>query len=140
MHKILAIVALLSLVFTMPAEARHRHHRRHAPPMAYNGETEQTVSHPYGCPRIAFCGCGVSVRIWGHPVRNLFLAANWFRFPHGAAQPGMVAVRRHPVMLIEGYVDANGNPLVYDPNGGGHRTYLHMRSLAGYSIRDPRGG
>ena len=95
--------------------------------------------HPAGCPRIAFCGCGVSVEIFGRPIRELFLARNWFKFPRARPAPGMVAVRRHHVMAIRA-VDANGNAIVYDPNSGGHKTRIHQRSLAGYVIVNPRGG
>ncbi len=97
---------------------------------------ERLLPHPAGCPSRAFCGCGVSVKVFGHPIRSLYLAANWFQFPHAAPAPGMVAVRNHHVMYIES-MDANGNAVVYDPNSGGHQTRLHTRSLAGYSIRDP---
>ena len=99
----------------------------------------EIVSHPHGCPRIAFCGCGVSVEIFGRPIRELFLARNWFKFPRARPAPGMVAVRRHHVMAIRA-VDANGNAVVYDPNSGGHKTRIHQRSLAGYVIVNPRGG
>lgn len=94
------------------------------------------VSHPAGCPRVAFCGCGVSVRVFGHPVRSLFLASNWFRFPRASPGPGMVAVRNHHVMYIQS-VDANGNAVVYDPNSGGHQTRIHTRSLSGYRVVNP---
>ena len=99
----------------------------------------QIVSHPSGCPWRAFCGCGVSVRVFGHPVRNLYLASNWFRFPRANPGPGMVAVRNHHVMLIE-RLDANGNAVVYDPNSGGHQTRIHTRSLRGYHVVNPHGG
>ena len=99
---------------------------------------EQIVSHPSGCPHIAFCGCGVSVKVFGRPIRELYLAANWFKFPHASPGPGMVAVRNHHVMYIES-MDANGNAVVYDPNSGNHQTRVHTRSLSGYSIRNPNG-
>ena len=56
------------------------------------------------------------------------------------AGPGMVAVRRHHVFVIREVVDAVRHiVLAYDPNSGGHKTRLHLRSLAGYSVRDPHG-
>lgn len=97
----------------------------------------QIVAHPAGCPHIAFCGCGTAVRIFGAPIRSLWLAANWFRFPPAEPGPGMVAVRRHHVFAILAYQD--GLALAYDPNSGRHLTRIHWRSLAGYSIRNPRG-
>jgi len=97
----------------------------------------EVVSHPPGCPKRLFCGCGVSVEIFGRPIRELFLARNWFRFPRAEAAPGMVAVRRHHVMAIRA-VDANGNVVVYDPNSGGRKTRIHTRSLKGFVVVNPR--
>ena len=34
------------------------------------------VAHPAGCPSRAFCGCGAAVRVFGAPIRSLWLAAN----------------------------------------------------------------
>jgi hypothetical protein len=95
--------------------------------------------HPAGCPRTAFCGCGVSIRVFGHSVRSLWLAANWFRFPRTYARSGAVAVRAHHVFYIEeSYGD--GTVLAYDPNSGHHLTRLHRVRLNGYTIVDPSGG
>lgn len=96
------------------------------------------LPHPSGCPATAFCGCGAAVEVFGHAVRDLWLAAAWFRFPPTSAAPGMVAVRSHHVMVIRQVIDA-GHALVYDANSGGHRTREHVVSLAGYSIRNPHG-
>ena len=129
--KILTMIAatVISLSLTAPALARPRHHSR----VLSDG---QILSHPAGCPRIAFCGCGVSLKVFGRPIRALFLAANWFKFPRTAPHPGAVAVRRHHVMLIEA-LDANGNAVVYDPNSGGHLTRRHTVSLEGFVIVQP---
>lgn len=112
-----------------PARKRQR--------QAYQSEVV-SVSHPPGCPRRAFCGCGVSVKVFGRPIRNLFLASNWLRFPRTTPAAGMVAARRGHVMYIMA-MDANGNATVYDPNSGGHRTHIHTRSLAGYVVVNPHG-
>lgn len=95
------------------------------------------VAHPEGCPRSAFCGCGASVRVFGHSVRELWLAANWFKFPRAAPAPGNVAVRRHHVFVLEANL-GGGIWRVYDANSGGHATRIHARSLAGYTIVSPR--
>lgn len=95
------------------------------------------VEHPAGCPRSAFCGCGASVRIFGHSVRELWLAANWFRFPRTSPAPGMVAVRRHHVMVLEADL-GGGMWQVYDANSGAHATRVHARSIAEYVIVNPR--
>jgi hypothetical protein len=99
----------------------------------------QIVSHPSGCSWRAFCGCGVSVRVFGHPVRDLFLAANWRRFKSAFAAAGMVAWRYGHVFYIEA-VNGDGTVRAYDPNSGGHLTRIHDVSLRGYHVVDPRSG
>lgn len=143
MHLIRCLVTLACVFAVSPVLARHSrnfHHQKNIHvthhPRSFDGEADHIVSHPSGCPRIAFCGCGVSVKVFGHPVRSLFLASNWFRFPRAIPGPGMVAVRNHHVMLILAY-DANGNATVYDPNSGGHLTRIHQHTLAGYRIVNP---
>lgn len=74
--------------------------------------------------------------MFGRPIRELFLASNWFKFPRAALAAGMVAVRNHHIFYIE-QVLPNGNVLAYDPNSGGHQTRLHERSPRGFSIRNP---
>jgi hypothetical protein len=101
------------------------------------GRVAEILPHPPGCPRRAFCGCGAAVRIFGAPVRALWLAANWFKFPPAPAAPGMVAVRRGHVFVIEAVVGP-GRVVAYDANSGRGLTRRHVRSLAGYSVRDPR--
>ena len=129
MPRIIAAILCCLAFLPLPAQARHYHHPR-------INDAGTVVSHPPGCPHRAFCGCGVSVEIFGHPIRDLFLARNWYKFPRAHAAPGMVAVRRHHVFAIRA-IDANGNAIVYDPNSGGGRTRIHTRSLAGYVIVNP---
>ncbi len=95
------------------------------------------VAHPEGCPRSEFCGCGAAVRVFGHAVRELWLAANWFKFPRTSPAPGMAAVRRHHVFVLEADL-GGGLWKVYDANSGHHLTRVHARSLAGYAIVNPR--
>ena len=121
----------VALLFALINAAEARHARR----VYDNG---QIVSHPAGCPWSAFCGCGVSVKVYGHPVRDLYLAENWYRFPRSHAAPGHVAIfGRHHVAYIE-QVNSDGTALLYDPNSGGHLTRLHTASLAGATIVAPR--
>lgn len=130
-----AILAAIIALSTATAEAKHKRHSRH-----HGHSTSGTVvGHPPGCPSRAFCGCGVSVKVFGRPVRDLFLAANWLRrFPSASPGAGMVAARRGHVMYIMSY-NGDGTALVYDPNSGGHRTRVHTRSLAGYRVVNPHG-
>ena len=108
---------------------------------AQNVYTEQGATilpHPAGCPRRAFCGCGAAVEVFGRPVRSLWLAANWLRFPRAAPAPGMVAARRGHVFVIR-EVLGGGKVLAYDANSGGRKTRLHVRSLAGFVVVNPNG-
>jgi len=109
------------------------------PPVGSQLARAAVVAHPSGCPSRAFCGCGAAVRVFGAPVRSLWLAANWYRFPRAAPAPGMVAVRRHHVFVLEANL-GSGLWQVYDANSGGHATRIHARSIAGYVIVNPRGG
>jgi hypothetical protein len=181
------LAAVLAVLFASNADARPRHHFRHAPQMVgcsdpvmrpcgvgssgfgYPRSGSQSrrgtlsadasrrlptppglsrvmaegagriVSHPSGCPSRAFCGCGAAVRVFGRPVRSLWLAANWFRFPRTSPAPGTVAVRRHHVFVLERQISGS-TWLVYDANSGGRRTRVHPRSIAGFVIVDPSAG
>lgn len=160
----LAMLALAGIVFLLiqalyfpaPAHARelqrrHHHYHHHArlepPPFVAAlgfGLAQMLhasiVAHPAGCPARAFCGCGVSVRAFGHPVRDLYLAANWYRFPRAMAAAGNVAIfGRHHVAYIES-VNGDGTATLYDPNSGGGATRVHTRSIAGATIVRPSGG
>lgn len=122
-------------------QIRKKHQRQHRErinvPANYATASEE-VAHPVGCPSRAFCGCGASIEVFGRSIRELWLAANWFRFPRAQPAPGMVAVRSHHVFVIR-EVRGPGLVLAYDANSGGHRTRIHLRSLAGYTVVNPRG-
>ena len=94
--------------------------------------------HPFPCPRVAFCGCGASVKVFGKPVRELYLARNWYRFPRSQPAPGTVAVRRHHVFVLQHHV-AGDVWMVYDANSGRRQTRVHHRSIAGWAIVNPHG-
>lgn len=125
--KKLLLSAMLVLVPQM-AFARH-----------YSYDEGHIVPHPAGCPWVASCGCIASVKVFGHPVRDLYSAANWGRFPSAAPAPGMAAYRADHVFIIE-QVTGPGTVLAYDGNSGGHLTRIHQVSLAGYRVVDPHGG
>ena len=94
------------------------------------------LPHPAGCPHRAFCGCGLAVEIYGYAKRELWLAANWFKFPRAAPAPGMVGVRPHHVFRLVEQVSGN-LWLVSDYNSGGHLSRRHVRDIAGYTIVNP---
>lgn len=106
-------------------------HQEHSP-----GRAASIQPHPPGCPSRAFCGCGTALHVFGKNIRSLWLARNWYRFPPATPAPGMVAVRRHHVFAILKVLDRS-RVIAYDPNSGGHKTRIHIRSLAGYSVRNP---
>ncbi len=128
-----AIIVLVSLLSTSAEARRYRHYRAH--PEAYQS-FGTFLSHPAGCPSRAFCGCGAAVEVFGSPRRDLWLAANWLRFPRTAPAPGMVAARRGHVFVLRNEVSP-GVWMVADHNSGGHRSRLHVRSLAGYAVVNP---
>lgn len=106
-------------------------------PAIVEARPAQYLPHPAGCPSRSFCGCGASVRVFGHSVRSLWLAKAWFKFPRTSPAPGTVAVRRGHVFVLEQHISGS-TWLVYDANSGGGRTRLHARSIAGLTIVQPR--
>lgn len=128
-------------VVRVATHSRPRSHHRKSIHRHYDGPVRggvQIVSHPEGCPSRAFCGCGAAIKVFGKNIRELWLAANWFKFPKAEPAPGMVAVRQHHVFVIL-EVRSGGRVLAYDANSGGHKTRIHERHLAGYSVRNPHG-
>ena len=111
---------------------------RAAPRRAYSYDAGQIVAHPSGCPWSAFCGCGASAKVYGHPVRELYLASNWYLFPRTSPHAGAAAVWPHHVAILESGSDG-GTALAYDANSGGHLTRIHRISLAGAAIVQPGG-
>lgn len=95
------------------------------------------LPHPEGCPRRAFCGCGAAIEVFGKPIRSLWLARNWLKFPRAAPAPGMVAARRGHVFVLRDHV-RGPNWLVVDHNSGSRKSRLHVRSIAGFQIVNPR--
>jgi hypothetical protein len=93
---------------------------------------------PAGCPR-AFCGCGAAIRVFGHVVPELNLAANWLRFPRTSPAPGMVAARRGHVFVLEQSLGGD-MWMAYDANSGGRATRIGARSLRGYTVVNPHAG
>jgi len=93
---------------------------------------------PAGCPR-RYCGCGVSLKVFGKIIPELNLASNWLRkFPRTSAAAGMVAARSGHVFYIQS-VNGDGTVVAFDPNSGGGFTRLHTVSLRGYRVVDPNG-
>ena len=134
MKRTIALSAALSLLFVASAQTRGMHHR-----LRHEERSVQFLSHPAGCPRTAFCGCGVAEHVFGAPIRALWTAASWLAFPRTQPAPGMVAVfgHHHVAAIEQDYGD--GTALLYDPNSGHHLTRLHRRSIRNAVIVNPHG-
>jgi hypothetical protein len=104
----------------------------------YSDAATQVLPHPSGCPARAFCGCGVSLEVYGRPIKELFLAANWYKFPRTSPAPNTVGVARHHVFVLKQHISGS-IWMVYDANAGRHLTLLHPRSISGYTIVNPHG-
>lgn len=90
---------------------------------------------PPQCPRL-YCGCALSIKIFGKPIRDLFLAANWKRFPQTSPAPGMVAARRGHVFQLVRHIKGD-TWLAWDANSGRGLTRIHPRRIAGFTIHKP---
>jgi hypothetical protein len=99
------------------------------------GVGEVIGGRPQGCPH-RFCGCALAIKIFGTAKRDLWLAANWLRFPRAEAAPGMVAARRGHVFQLVSHTSGNIWKS-WDANSGGGRIRIHNRSIAGFTIVNP---
>lgn len=106
------------------------------------GETGVTyLRHPPGCPARAFCACGAAVEIFGRAIRSLWPVRAWRAFPRDVPAPKNVAIltRGSHLFVLERHISGS-DWLVRDYNSGGHRSRLHVRSIAGAIIVNPRAG
>lgn len=119
------------------AAARHHHSGRHH---TYNRryisgsrlalDTPCRIAMSKGGP----CGCYASELVFGHSIRDLWLARNWSRkFPHTSPAVGMAAVRPHHVVII-GAINGDGTFTGRDSWGP------TRRSLRGWVFVNPHGG
>jgi hypothetical protein len=100
----------------------------------------EIIQHPAGCPVRLFCGCGASIEVFGHSVRDLWLVSNWYRFPRAAPAAGMAVLwGTHHVAVIRQYF-GDGTALLYDANSGKGLTRVHRIRIAGLAVVDPHPG
>ena len=93
---------------------------------------------PAGCPW-RYCGCGVSLKVFGKIIPKLNLALNWkIMFPRTEPAAGMVAARSGHVFYIMSVVDSS-TVVAFDPNSGRGLTRVHTVSLRGYTVVNPHG-
>ena len=89
----------------------------------------QIVSHPTGCPRTLFCGCGAAVKVFNQPRRDLWKASSWLKFPRATPAPGMVAANHRHVMVLQQQT-SRGTWIVYDANSGEASYYWQGQATA----------
>lgn len=96
-------------------------------------------ARPRGCPT-AWCGCYLSIHVFGENRRELWLARNWLNFERTSPSIGSVAVfaRRGGghVGKVVGF-DENNNPIVHSGNHSGRiatATYSKHRVIAYVNI------
>lgn len=121
-----ALVAAFFLLFSVSAQAR------------ISDAQKKQLPHPAGCPRVLFCACGAAVEVFGKPIRSLWSVSSWTKYPKTAPAAGMVATRSHHIFTIKEVLGPN-KVLAIDHNGGGGKSWLHVVSLKGYTVRNPRG-
>lgn len=135
------------ILFTSTTETVHRgvryRHRTHYRSysrysrVTYNrGPTTIVGGRPPGCPGL-FCGCALSLKIFGKIIPRLNLAGNWLSFPRTSPVPGAVAANRRHVFQLLSHVEGNIWQ-VWDANSGGRLTRIHNRSIAGYTTVMPK--
>jgi hypothetical protein len=104
---------------------------------SYEVGDEEIVPNPPGCPPRLFCGCGVSIKVYGHRVvsPNLDAASTWAGFPRAPCAPGRVAVWSGHVAYI---LECRGSEAKFwDPNSGGGLTRVHWRELPSIIVEPP---
>lgn len=137
-----AVVAPVKMAKVVHRVSKKKPKHRDAIPHRYaslNVGERKVVEHPAGCPHRAFCGCGTAKYLLGKtPTEGgLAVAANWLNFPKAACAPNMAAARHGHVFAIIKCLPGN-KALAYDPNGGQHKTFIHVRSLASYTVVNPK--
>lgn len=156
-----AVLFAVLLISSADARPRHHHHQTHisisqgvvvcnqwgcddrrrveirtTTPLREWG-AERAVGGRHAGDPWAFCGAEASRYVFGETKRDLWPANNWItKFARALPAPGMAAARRHHVMILMSHVSGS-DWMVHDGNGGGHRTWEHVRSIAGYVIVDP---
>lgn len=119
------------------SDSRPRRGLRFAGAVDANGNRVLIGGRPAGCPH-AYCGCGLA-RYLGLKDKRLNLAWSWAKlFPRTSAAPGMAAVRRGHVMLLQSHVEGT-RWIVRDYNGGRHLSWIHERDVRGFVFVNPHG-
>lgn len=137
------IIALLCLLFTSPAFAKHHHrHHYHHHHVVKVHSFEQGLGHglahmldsarPRDCYGIPWCGCWLRHHL-GIGDKDYNRAVEWRHYGHPSApHVGAIVVWSHHVGIITG--GSPGDWIVTSGNDG-HAVRSRRRSLAGAMIR-----
>lgn len=90
-------------------------------------------ARPAGCPS-AWCGCWLSMHVFGTNRRDLWKASSWLKFPRTSPRVGAVAVvRRSHVGIVVGF-DSKQNPILKSGNyaGGVGTGSFDKRTIVAY--------
>jgi hypothetical protein len=77
---------------------------------------------PKGCPTL-WCGCWLALELFNRHTPELWLAANWLKFPRTNPEPGAVAIitRKKQIAhvgVVVGF-SKEGNPIIRSGNHNG---------------------
>ena len=90
--------------------------------------------------RKLFCGCGVAAKVGLDNTSGFWnVAGNFLTLPRASPAPGMVAVTRHHVFVLEHHISGN-TWMIYNPNGAYHKTWRQPYNITGWTIVNPNGG
>ena len=133
---VLVGAALFSSGGVASAAYRHHHYRSYhhtGRAVSYSGSLDASCRSAarMGGP----CGCWAAEHFFGNPVRALWLAANWLRFPRTQAAAGTAAVwpNAHHVAPVVA-VNGDGTVTVADSWA------THAVRMAGLRFVNPHGG
>jgi hypothetical protein len=76
------------------------------------------------------------VELFGHSIRSLWATGAWFGFHRARPARDMVAVK-HGHLFVLKFKVAPGRWMVHDYNSGHHKSHVHVRSIAGWTIVNP---
>jgi hypothetical protein len=96
----------------------------------------QSIPHPAGCPKRAFCACGACVDLTGNPKACPWRARDWLKYPSVAPAPNTVAVRPGHVFVLKRHIGGK-TWMVANYNGKNRRSMYSKRSIAGWKIVRP---
>lgn len=118
---VLAVVVAVMVALALPSQA---------------GQGTVIGSRPAGCPA-RFCGCALSLKLFGKIIPKFNLSTNWKALPATSAAPGMVAAKRGHVLQLVSHVRGN-RWKVWTANSCGRRICIQERNItSAYTFHNP---